>query len=388
MIEGGGDPPLAVLHVLWDGRTGGAQRSVYQLVRQQLRDPALAPAVAFAQDDGPYWQLMNDLDCPVLALGVQSGLDLAHLPHVVQKIRPYTVHHFHIAEPLLMLASMLCRDKRRLYTHRSGITEYPLKKRLRYALIGLLSRGWFQTVSANTAHAAECASRFLKLDRNRIAVTYNGVEFEILEARRSHEEVRAELDLDSEHFLLGTAAALLSSKRLDRLLHALDDPRVRLLVLGEGPDLPRLERIATELGVADKVIFAGVKHHIGDYLQTMDAFCLPSTESFGNAAVEAMAMGVPTTVFADGGGLLEHIEPEVTGFVVTVPGQLASVLRRLADDPSFARQVGDRGRAAVRQRYALDQAAEAYRRLYGPAPPARRSTVGVRCRRSHGMRRR
>ena len=53
---------------------------------------------------------------------------------------------------------------------------------------------------------------------------------------------------------------------------------------------------------------ATIPEAIADYVQVMDAFCLPSTglESFGNAAVEAMALGVPTVVFADGGGLVEH----------------------------------------------------------------------------------
>ena len=67
---------------------------------------------------------------------------------------------------------------------------------------------------------------------------------------------------------------------------------------------------------------------MASYLQVMDVFCLPSTalESFGNAAVEAMAAGLPTVVFADGGGLVEHIDDGQTGFVVADQKELEDTL--------------------------------------------------------------
>ena len=46
--------PIRILHILWHGEIGGAERAVYQLVREQLRDPDLEPAVAFAQPGGYY----------------------------------------------------------------------------------------------------------------------------------------------------------------------------------------------------------------------------------------------------------------------------------------------------------------------------------------------
>lgn len=360
----GEEAALPILHVLWKGQTGGAERSVYQLVGEQLRDPALAPAVLFGQPAGPYYELMRDLGCPVLSPSFRTGRDVTRLRQAVREMRAFKVHHFHVAEPLMMLASTLCPGTHRLYTHRSGTVSYALTRRMRYLLAGLLVRGWFNNVSANTAHAATCASRFLKTDAAQIAVAYNGMDFDALEPRRAAEDVMSELVLTPDHFILGTAATLVPSKRLDLLFPALVNPSARLVVLGDGPDLPRLEREANRLQVRGQVIFTGVKSHVGDYLQVMDAFCLPSVESFGNAAVEAMAVGVPTIVFADGGGMLEHIEPRVTGFVVASPQELEATLRRLDDEPLLARAIGSRARAAVRERYAMERAAPVYRQLY------------------------
>jgi glycosyltransferase involved in cell wall biosynthesis len=108
---------------------------------------------------------------------------------------------------------------------------------------------------------------------------------------------------------------------------------------------------------------------VGDYLQVMDAFCLPSTslESFGNAAVEAMAVGVPTIVFEDGGGLVEHVEQGRTGFVVADEDELRTVLLRLIDDEALRRRVGSCASETVRHRYALSKATEGYDALYADA---------------------
>jgi glycosyltransferase involved in cell wall biosynthesis len=99
----------------------------------------------------------------------------------------------------------------------------------------------------------------------------------------------------------------------------------------------------------------------------MDVFCLPSTglESFGNAAVEAMAVGLPTVVFADGGGLVEHIDDGETGFVVSDQQELEDTLRRLLADVELRRRVGDRARGVVRRRYSLEHVAGPIERSIG-----------------------
>jgi glycosyltransferase involved in cell wall biosynthesis len=117
------------------------------------------------------------------------------------------------------------------------------------------------------------------------------------------------------------------------------------------------------------VIFTGLQRHVGDYLQVMHAFCLPSKglESFGNAAVEAMAMGVPTIVFEDGGGMPEHIDPGRTGFVVANQAELIALVRRLVDDPGLRERVSASGREATREKYTIARAVERYDALYAEA---------------------
>lgn len=361
-----------MLHCLWSGEIGGAERAVYQLVREQLRDPAIEPGILFAQGRGPYWERARSLGCPVIALDLPNGHAVHRLGAVARAMSGFDLHHFHAAEPLLMLASTRCPDACRVYTHRGGIIDYPPIKRLQYELSGFLLRRRFHGYSGNTAHGAQCGAQLYRLPEARFRVTYNGLDFDLMRPARSASTVRDELGLTKRDFVVGTAANLKPWKRIDRLIdavHALSDISARLVIVGDGVDRPRLERHARELGVSARVLFVGQKDRAWDYVQAVDAFCLPSMglESFGNAAVEAMALGVPTIVFADGGGMVEHLQDGETGFIVSDQVELEEALRRLRREPDLRRRIGARAREDVRARYPLERAAKAYRALYAEA---------------------
>src|SRR6185503_21350953 len=93
--------PLRVLHCLWNGEVGGAERAVHLLVREQMRGPGLAPALLFAQGRGHYWEEAKRLGWPVITLDLPNGHALGHLRQVAAAMRPFDLHHFHSAETLL-----------------------------------------------------------------------------------------------------------------------------------------------------------------------------------------------------------------------------------------------------------------------------------------------
>ncbi len=104
----------------------------------------------------------------------------------------------------------------------------------------------------------------------------------------------------------------------------------RLLLVGEGPELPAAEALAEELGVRDRVHALGQRAEIERVLPCADLFLLPSeTESFGLAALEAMACGVPALA-SDVGGLPEVIEHGVSGVLCPL-GDTATMATRALD---------------------------------------------------------
>lgn len=92
----------------------------------------------------------------------------------------------------------------------------------------------------------------------------------------------------------------------------------KLLLVGEGPDLPKVQCKIRELGLEEKVLFLGKQDDIAQVISLADVLLLPSEkESFGLVALEAMACGVPT-IGSIAGGIPELVVPGETGFLAPI----------------------------------------------------------------------
>jgi N-acetyl-alpha-D-glucosaminyl L-malate synthase BshA len=92
----------------------------------------------------------------------------------------------------------------------------------------------------------------------------------------------------------------------------------KLMMVGDGPEKAKAEQLCIELGILNKVIFFGNSHEIDQILSFSDLFLLPSeTESFGLAALEAMAWSVPV-ISSNSGGLPEVNFDGVSGYLSNV----------------------------------------------------------------------
>ena len=185
---------------------------------------------------------------------------------------------------------------------------------------------------------------------------------------------------------IGTVKALDRGYGIEHLIAAfaalrgrLQSYNLRLLIVGEGPEHQRLERIAQTLGVGAVTEFAGwVPHHrVPEYLRRLSIYVAPSVheESFGVAVLEASACGVPVVV-SRVGGMPEVVEHQQTGFLVP-PGDevaLADALERLVTSQELRRSMGAAGRRFVLERYSWDATArivvDLYDRILNSQPAA------------------
>lgn len=142
----------------------------------------------------------------------------------------------------------------------------------------------------------------------------------------------------------------------------------KLMMVGEGPEKEPAEMLCEELGIADKVVFLGNSHEIDKILCFSDLFLLPSeTESFGLAALEAMAFGVPV-ISSNTGGIPEVNQHGVTGFlsdVGDIDDMVKNALHLLTDDGILASFKANA--KAESKRFDLHQIVPHYEAIYEEA---------------------
>lgn len=140
----------------------------------------------------------------------------------------------------------------------------------------------------------------------------------------------------------------------------------RLVMVGDGSERTSVEHRARCLGVYDKCIFVGKQPNIADYLSASDVLLLPSEqESFGLAALEAMACEVPV-IASRVGGIPEVVTDGETGFLSEVGDveKMATDAARLLTDTTLRLEMGKRARASAVSRYRTDIVIPKYIEFY------------------------
>lgn len=178
--------------------------------------------------------------------------------------------------------------------------------------------------------------------------------------------IRRALGVPDDGFLVGFGGRLVQEKGVDLLVDAVSRlPDARLLVLGGGPEQPRLEALVRAAGAAERIYLAGRIRSLEmpSWLSALDALALPSrttprwSEQFGRILVEAMACAVP--VVASASGEIPHVVGDAG---VLVPegdaAALAIALARLAADQRARAELGRRGRERVLERFTHERIAE------------------------------
>ena len=361
-----------VLHFLWSGEIGGAERAVYQLVREEMRRGDWEVGVAFGRAEGPWVKAIGSLDCEVIDLRMRSSADLPRALHGIERMRRFDIHHFHVLELAQLVASSRCPGVTRVFTQRHG--EHTggerVRKRIRRFLGGVLLRRHMHAVAGNTQHATRYAVARYRLQYLPAQVTYNGIDFNLLRPVDSRAQARDRMSARPDTTVVGSSGTFKAWKRFDRLVDLLGcSPDVLVLLIGDGPLRADFEARAEAAKAGGRLHITGLVEKVADYLQAIDIFILPSTadESFGNAVVEAMALGIPSVVFSDSPGICEHIQNGVTGFILDDPSELAGLVTTLSQEPDLRARIGQAGAQYVRSAYTLDNMHASYRHLYRAA---------------------
>ena len=229
------------------------------------------------------------------------------------------------------------------------------RERVKHHLMAMARRRGAARVIA-VSEAARRSYLARRWDRpERIVAVHNGILDR--SSPGSGPEIRRQLGLAPDELVLAMVGVLRPEKRHDIAIEAVERlaqrfERVRLLIVGDGPERAQVERLARRAG--RRVSLAGYRADVPALLDAVDVLVHPSrTDAFPSALLEAMAARVPAVATAVG-GIPEIIEDGETGIMIPAPpgaDMLASAVGRLLADRGLRLRIGANGRKDYEARF-------------------------------------
>ena len=370
---------------------GGAERQLVELARG-LDRRRFEPVVTVLYPGGPLERELAEAGVRLVSLDRRGRFDFTTVASLARLLRREGVH---VIQPYLtpatffgLSAALAARTPVRVATERSGGVRLDrggpgawLYEWSQYRLM----RAAADVVVANSEAGREDVVAH-GVPRGKTMVIYNGVNPERVSATEAETAAaRRELGLPPEARVAGIVARLAPEKDHETFLRAAAlvrraCPEAHFLVVGEGPERERLERLAAELGVAPFVRFTGSLVRVAPVIANLDVavLCSVDVEGCSNFLLEAMGLGKPA-VCTDVGGNREVVRDGRTGFLVPCrdPEALAGRMLTLLRDPARARALGEAGREEFHARFSLARMVEAYERLYLELWERRRAGAGA-----------
>jgi len=289
---------------------------------------------------------------------------LALISKLVEVTRDYALDivHSHYAVPNAVsayLAKKICKDSLKLVTTLHGTDSYLVGNHPSYKEV--------TQFSMQQSDELTTVSEYLK----KRTLTEFDIQREITVIPNFVNPKRfKKLGKDRTQKIICHSSNFRPIKRIPDIIKAFklisEEIKCSLILIGNGPERSRAEKLAKNLKVNDRTQFLGNVKNVHDILGKSDLFLLPSEdESFGLAALEAMSCQVPV-VASDTGGLRELISHGKDGYLVDVGDteELAEHSLRILSDPNLQEDFGRNARRKVLEKYTPEKIVPQYEDIY------------------------
>jgi len=370
------DSPLRVTHVVVSLDIGGLERIVVDLIRFG-RAQGHDPSVICLERPGTLAAQVETLGIPLLCAGKRPGLRYGTVDRVrelLRQLKPDVVHTHQIGA-LLYAGPAARREKVPVVVHTEHINNVAkspsLNKKIRTRLLWGFAGSFASRFCCVSDDIADAVKAYGTVAHQKVSVVLNGIDTAAFDSRGDCESLRQRLGIPRDAPVIGTVGRLNEVKRQDLLIRgfaniANHDPNPHLLLVGDGPELQPLRRMATALGLSERVHFAGYQARPEHFLHLMDIFALTSRlEGMPLAILEAWAAGRPV-IASRVGGVPAIVTEGETGILFDSGDEaaLTQAMSRLLASPDEARRLGEAGRDYVRSRFDVQVMATAYERHY------------------------
>ncbi|CAN5596426.1 glycosyltransferase [soil metagenome] len=358
------------MHAVLSLDVGGLERIVVDLLRegQRLGQETAVLCIERPGDLAPLAaQLGAKMFCAHKRPGTRPSI-IGKTAQMLEEFQPDVVHTHQIA-PLFYVGRAARRAGVPLVVHTEHGKNYA--RRWRSRLLGRLAARRTQKFFCVSNDIAGEVLAARVATPSKVQVIVNGIDPTRFSKHDQRDALRRSLAIPHDAPVVGTVGRLTDVKRQDLLIRSFamarrTDPRLQLLIVGDGPRGDDLRALSSQLNVASAVHFVGYQPQPERYFQMMDLFALTSrSEGMPLSVLEAWAASV-AVVGSRVGGIPELIEHGKTGLLFHDGDEraLAGAITMLAHDREYAKQLADAGRRRVRAAFHIRATARAYHEQY------------------------
>ncbi len=371
-------PPL-VAHIIYSLSTGGLENGLINIINRCPPERYRHAIICITSADD-FSQRITAPCVEVYQLHKREGHDLAcywRLRKLLSDLQPAIIHSRNLAALEMQLCGLALFGQKRVHgEHGREINDVDGSNR-KYLLFRRFMRFFIDRYIAVSQDLERWLESQVHVPACNVVQIYNGVDWDKFSPQA--EKPRALLPPQwrdrSDLLVVGTVGRLTPVKDQRTLLIAVRSildrdpqwrPRLRLLLVGDGPLRAELEQLIERLGLRDITWLAGDRKDVAQLLGVMDVFVLPSLgEGISNTVLEAQASGLPVVATAVGGNV-ELVEEGVNGVLFSVgdSGSLSQHLTMLLSDEQTRRSMGERGRARVIEHFDWQRTVSDYLGVY------------------------
>lgn len=364
---------MRVCHIASGDLWAGAEVQVWTLL-SFLRGQGGVEVSAVLLNEGELARRLRSAGVNVIVLDetrLTAAAILALLVRTLRRLRPDVVHTHRYKENILGGLAAAAVGVRAAVCTVHGLTErYTGFARARMALYSWLDRRVVNWRRPTVVAVSRDMERTLAATY-RAPVCFIPNAIDVAAYGEDGPWLPPTLGLREDDLVIGSLGRLVPVKGYDILLRAAPRmvarvPNLKILLVGDGPQRPRLASLARDLGIAAHVLLPGHCADVRPYLRRMDVFVLPSlAEGLPLALLEAMAAGRPVVVTRVG-GMPEVVSDGEEGLLVAPQSEeaLAAACLRLLGDPVLRAACGRKGRVRVAGALAIDSIGQHYLELY------------------------
>ncbi len=369
-----GLPRTRVVHLVEDMGVGGLERNL-ALIVENLDRRRFDASVWCLEEGGAIADELREKGVDVRILDLPTYHRPGNIVKLARLLRQEKVEilhtHEYFANTMGRLAAVLAGTPRR-FAHIQNSHWTRAERRPRHYLIDRILSRTCDRVIACSEMARRYQIEVEKIHPDRVVMVPNCTDARLHDPSVARPGMRREFGFADTEILIASVARLTEVKGHQFLIDAARRifevfPACRILIVGDGPERPYLERQARGLALEDRIHFLGTRQDVPNILASIDLFVQPTLvrEGLPLAITEAMASGKPV-VATDVGGVSEAVRPGETGVLVP-PGDadaLAEGVLSLLRDPEHREALAAAGRRLCLDRFSIDTVIKTIESLY------------------------